>query len=74
MSPRTGRALVLVTTSPKVEHVASDVGSHGTFHGCYAPVDLWPSESKEYLMFWALAQDLERARLYETLSSCKDLP
>lgn len=74
MSPGTGRALVLVTTSPKVEHVASDVGSHGTFHGCYAPVDLWPNESKEYLMFWALAQDLERARLYETLSSCKDLP
>jgi ribosomal protein S18 acetylase RimI-like enzyme len=73
-SPGTGRALVLVTTSPKVEHVAADVGSHGTFMGCYAPVDLWPSESREYLMFWALAQDLERARLYEALSSCKDLP
>jgi ribosomal protein S18 acetylase RimI-like enzyme len=73
-SPRTGRALVLVTTSPKVEHVAADVGSDGTFMGCYAPVDLWPSESKECLMFWALAQDMERARLYEALSACKDLP
>jgi len=73
-SPRTGRALVLVTTSPKVEHVAVDAGSHGTFQGCYAPVDLWPEESKEFLMFWALAPDLERAKLYESLSSCKDLP
>ena len=73
-SPRTGRALVLVTTSPNVEHVAADVGSDGTFMGCYAPVDLWPEESKEYLVFWSLAQDLERARLYEALSSCNDLP
>ncbi len=73
-SPGTGRALVLVTTSPQVEHVAGDVGSHGTFMGCYAPVDLWPSESREYLMFWALAQDLAQARLYESLSACKDLP
>ena len=74
MSPKTQRALVLVTTSPKVEHVASDVGSHGTFMGCYAPVDLWPQESREFLMFWALAQDSGRARLYESLSTCKDLP
>jgi len=74
MSPKTQRALVLVTTSPKVEHLAADVGSHGTYVGCYAPVDLWPKESKEFLMFWALAQDLERARLYESLSTCKDLP
>jgi RimJ/RimL family protein N-acetyltransferase len=73
-SPKTQRALVLVTTSPRVEHVASDVGSHGTFMGCYAPVDLWPQESKEFLMFWALAQDSGRAKLYESLSTCKDLP
>jgi hypothetical protein len=74
MSPKTQRALVLVTTSPKVEHVAADVGTHGTFMGCYAPVDLWPQESKEFLMFWALAEDLERAKLYQSLSSCKELP
>jgi len=73
-SPRSGRALVLVSTSPKVEHVAADVGTHGTFMGCCAPVDLWPQESKEFLMFWALAQDSRKARLYETLSSCKELP